>query len=1197
MDSIEDDMKLLLSALRFNKDDVEQQTQTLKTLAALCSNDRGSEYLHKLGGLKIITELFCSSSSPKVKQWSLFVLSNAVKDHAPSKKLLCIPEMLKRVELLLSYKKPNVLTVSAANFLLSLCANHDAAQDQARISGCLQKLLSLYRLSLPRPDVWFETPDDFSKTLWITVSTALGSTMSNPHNDKNQLRCGDVLPQAISMLKNANEQVLTTALNFIGHVISENENTQRMLGLVGGFNGLISLLKRAIDGNELDKPDLLSHVLTTISWGLTHFEENKKRVGSLDLISLLVGVLNDSRMSDNVVYSSLLCLSRCVDNCDFNQKLLQDCNGPETIISILIRTENEKVRKVTLGILQDCLPIENCKNFLKLERSLDVFPRKEDKNPVLSPKPFFVGNSLKMEKNSSESLRKLNKVTDEENTTRKNLRLEKDSFKKLSQLRLTNEISRESDQVSVATEKTSKEQDIDTGSILDILECQNEMIKSVKQQLDDIKENRMASMCGSCSSSVVISAPVKMRRASDMLSVRTDVLRGKRAGSRVYPEASRLKGTPAKVADRSSAMLTANDDSASCAWYHSREMSLSGLSQKRCESGRLSSRNRAAGTNGIFKIPNTNTLSLSSRFSSLGNGKQNLTRKAQDTSKEAVLSSSQRRKLRAQPYPMLAKCRNNNDADGEESIKDHVSQIESVGGESLKVTITRKNVRHVDQLPQMIKPSNAEGNHNGFLIVSRDVQQPSETQKSECSNNTLCTRNKKKVLMKRSYGEMLLRSKPRALRGIPTEQQSCHEKVEGWIEKNLLSKEKYKKGSLSVSKSSSAEGKDDFLSAKGGETAWSAKTKEDVTKTRETKRDSEANVESLAKDDQIDNTIDEASTPCNTLLSRSINTGYKVRRVLTFKKDNARGHGKSSSAIEGLLDCDEPVEKSTAFASDDELISEISSHCQQLEVGNKPETASDSNTILSSHEKSKEKCLGCYPFDRFPFFVLNSRNCSAALRKDNHTCAFHRSMINNEAKLESRIFDSSISKSSAIHLSQETSELKHFETESFKQRGSFSEHSSSKSRNASRQNFIHPRQAHGKEPNVYTTKYGKRRRIRKNYEDYEVENLHKGVKRFGKRWNAILNAYKFQPGRSASDLKDKYRKLNKSANSSIETQESTHAKMNSILPFTAQEIVNLKIGFGRYGARWKTILNNFKFQEGRTAKDLEMKSTSVHKKL
>ena len=446
---------------------------------------------------------------------------------------------------------------------------------------------------------------------------------------------------------------------------------------------------------------------------------------------------------------------------------------------------------------------------------------------------------------------KLNKVTDEENKTREKLCHEKDNSKKLSQLRLTSEISRESGQVSVATGKTSKEQDIDTGSILDILECQNKMIKSVKQQLDDIKESRMASMCGSCSSSVVISTPVKMRRASDMLSVRTNALRGKRAGSRVYPEASRMKGTPVKVAARSSALLTANDDFAAHAWYPSREMSQkcpSGLSQKRCESVRLSGRNGAADISGIFKVPNTNTLSLSSRFSSLGNGNQNPTRKAQDTSRESVVSSSQKHMLRARPYPILAKCRNYDDPDGEEIIKDHVSQIESIGDESLKVTITRKNVRHVDQLPQMIKLANAESKHNGFSIISRKVVQQSETQKSVCSNNTSYTKNGKKVLVKRSYGEMLLRSKPRKLRGIPTEQQSCHEKVEGWIEKNLLSAKKYKKGSLSVSKSSSVEGKDEFWSAKGGEAVRSAKTKEDAwsvkekegkrSKSREKKRDS-----------------------------------------------------------------------------------------------------------------------------------------------------------------------------------------------------------------------------------------------------------------------------------------------------------------------------------------------------------------------
>ena len=49
-------------------------------------------------------------------------------------------------------------------------------------------------------------------------------------------------------------------------------------------------------------------------------------------------------------------------------------------------------------------------------------------------------------------------------------------------------------------------------------------------------------------------------------------------------------------------------------------------------------------------------------------------------------------------------------------------------------------------------------------------------------------------------------------------------------------------------------------------------------------------------------------------------------------------------------------------------------------------------------------------------------------------------------------------------------------------------------------------------------------------------------------------------------------------------------------PFTAQEIVNLKTGFGRYGARWKTILNNFKFQRERTATELQRKYEGVLKR-
>ena len=78
------------------------------------------------------------------------------------------------------------------------------------------------------------------------------------------------------------------------------------------------------------------------------------------------------------------------------------------------------------------------------------------------------------------------------------------------------------------------------------------------------------------------------------------------------------------------------------------------------------------------------------------------------------------------------------------------------------------------------------------------------------------------------------------------------------------------------------------------------------------------------------------------------------------------------------------------------------------------ETPEDSNTIKDydsedcsfwiNRDEMKErgktveyskspKCLGCYPFGRFPFFVLNRRNCVVALQKDKYTCSFHKKLI------------------------------------------------------------------------------------------------------------------------------------------------------------------------------------------------------------
>ena len=45
---------------------------------------KGSQYLYQNGGLKIITDLFCNNTSPLIKQWSLYALSNAVQEHGMS---------------------------------------------------------------------------------------------------------------------------------------------------------------------------------------------------------------------------------------------------------------------------------------------------------------------------------------------------------------------------------------------------------------------------------------------------------------------------------------------------------------------------------------------------------------------------------------------------------------------------------------------------------------------------------------------------------------------------------------------------------------------------------------------------------------------------------------------------------------------------------------------------------------------------------------------------------------------------------------------------------------------------------------------------------------------------------------------------------------------------------------------------------
>ncbi len=63
------------------------------------------------------------------------------------------------------------------------------------------------------------------------------------------------------------------------------------------------------------------------------------------------------------------------------------------------------------------------------------------------------------------------------------------------------------------------------------------------------------------------------------------------------------------------------------------------------------------------------------------------------------------------------------------------------------------------------------------------------------------------------------------------------------------------------------------------------------------------------------------------------------------------------------------------------------------------------------------------------------------------------------------------------------------------------------------------------------------RRKRQEFSQDEIDNLITGVGKSGKHWNFILWSYKFKPGRTAVDLKDKYRRMQVSYNDSSQCFE------------------------------------------------------------
>ncbi|KAK3083615.1 hypothetical protein FSP39_000291, partial [Pinctada imbricata] len=118
------------------------------------------------------------------------------------------------------------------------------------------------------------------------------------------------------------------------------------------------------------------------------------------------------------------------------------------------------------------------------------------------------------------------------------------------------------------------------------------------------------------------------------------------------------------------------------------------------------------------------------------------------------------------------------------------------------------------------------------------------------------------------------------------------------------------------------------------------------------------------------------------------------------------------------------------------------------------------------------------------------------------------------------------------------------------------------------------------------------RKERVPYTEEEVYYLQEGVKRLGKFWSQILATYRFHPSRTGVHLKDKYKQIQRQ---NKEDQGSHISRSQPHKPFSMCEERRLLKGVKAFGYNWKSILQSYKFAEGRTNEDLRSKWRSMNR--
>ncbi|XP_069133679.1 uncharacterized protein [Argopecten irradians] len=401
---VKTDVKLLLECLQYQADNSSATKQALFTLASIFSNYEGSkDHFRNIGGLNYVFNIITSTTNSEVQESAFYCLGCCIENNVFCQKSLTSNSVFVYIHGVLSNTKcPTRLKQTATFFLLNLVSNNGQGQTLVRSTGCLSDLLQLLRSSFPKTEVfnrqsatesWFEDVGTTSVELWSSVASTLCMCVNNPRNDENQSRCGLELGFMFTLIQHCdNPSILRPLLSLVGFTVASNASTQRQVRQCGGLVVLIARLKVALDLALQQNSESESHraqisiaitIAGTIDSCILDNAENAEDLSKGDAIPSMMQLLLLGSLKQEDKLQVVLTLGHMLELSSESRTRIDEVTGLPDLVKLLTESEDEEFSKAVKYLLQMCIA-RNEKNQIEVEEeNLEAVRRENGKKMLL----------------------------------------------------------------------------------------------------------------------------------------------------------------------------------------------------------------------------------------------------------------------------------------------------------------------------------------------------------------------------------------------------------------------------------------------------------------------------------------------------------------------------------------------------------------------------------------------------------------------------------------------------------------------------------------------------------------------------------------------------------------------------------------------------------------------------------------------